>query len=158
MSNTNKEAFSLSKVKLHPNDGGLDAAYSVSHKQGEEISIIERQESSSQIVHPDLKLALDTLKPLVAQVFDFPDAKQEKIEIRGLAYSGSGSKKGVVITSVYETVSGKKVALNTPRILVEGTEYGFEETLAAVSNRVKDEVYAYLFEGKSAQLSLFGEE
>ena len=36
--------------------------------------------------------------------------------------------------------------------------FGFEEELETIVEAIKKEVYAYLFKGKQAQLSLFGEE
>ena len=36
--------------------------------------------------------------------------------------------------------------------------FGFEEELETIIEQIKEEVFAYLFEGKQAQLSLFGEK
>ena len=60
-------------------------------------------------------------------------------------------------TAVLETPNGLKTAINTPRIKLAQISYGFEEELEAITEQIKGEVYAYLFKGKQAQLSLFGQ-
>lgn len=177
---TEKE-FNLSKVKLLPK-GGLQAEYQVTVNVDGDTSLIDRNETCSRDVHPDLHGLFEDLRTIVGRVFnvtsflsllesedfDLPDAKRaiarsfadkliEKIEIRGLAWSGTGDNMGVVITAVFETPNGLKTCINTPRIKMETISYGFEEELEKIAEEIKAEVYAYLFMGKQAQLSLFGD-
>ena len=63
---------------------------------------------------------------------------------------------GVVITAVYTTANGLKTCINTPRIKMATISFGFEEELEEIVGKIEREVYAYLFDGKQAQLSLFG--
>lgn len=173
--------FNLSKVKLLPK-GGIQAEYQVTVNVDGENSLIDRNETCTRDVHPDLLGLFEDLRNIVGRVFNitsfltllesdeftlsdaqkalarsFADQIVEKIEVRGVAWSGTGDNVGVVITSVFETPNGLKTCINTPRIKMATISFGFEEELEQIVERIKTEVYAYLFKGKQAQLSLFGE-
>lgn len=173
--------FNLSKVKLLPK-GGIQAEYQVTQIVDGETSLIDRNETCNRDVHPDLTGLFEDLRNIVARTFNItsfltllesdemklPESKKmlarsfadeliQKIEVRGVAWSGSGDKTGVVITAVYETANGLKTCINTPRIVLATISFGFEEELETIVESIKKEVYAYLFKGKQAQLSLFGQ-
>lgn len=173
--------FNLSKVKLLPK-GGLCAEYQVTVIVDGENSLIDRNETCTRDVHPDLLGLFDDLRNIVGRVFNitsflsllesddfklteskkalarsFADELLQKIEVRGVAWSGTGDNAGVVITSVYETPNGLKTCINTPRMKMATISFGFEEELEQIVEQIKKEVYAYLFKGKQAQMSLFGQ-
>lgn len=173
--------FNLSKVKLDP-QGGIKAEYQITATVDGEPSIIDRTESCDRDVHPDLRGLFEDLRNIVGRVFgmtsfltllesdemklpeskkmiarSFADELMAKIDVRGVSWSGSDENVGVVITSVFETTNGMKTAINTPRIKLAQISFGFEEQLETIVQSIKREVYAYLFEGKQAQLSLFGQ-
>ena len=173
--------FNLSKVKLLPK-GGLCAEYQVTVIVDGENSLIDRNETCTRDVHPDLLGLFDDLRTIVGRVFNitsflallesddfklteskkalarsFADELLQKIEVRGVAWSGTGDNAGVVITSVYETPNGLKTCINTPRMKMATISFGFEEELEQIVEQIKNEVYAYLFKGKQAQMSLFGQ-
>ena len=170
--------FNLSKVKLLPK-GGIQAEYQVTQTVDGENSLIDRNETCTRDVHPDLLGLFEDLRNIVGRVFGitsflsfidaevlshnvadraraFADELLQKIEVRGISWSGTGDKSGVVITAVYETANGLKTCINTPRIVLATISFGFEEELETIVETVKKEVYAYLFKGKQAQMSLFG--
>ena len=172
--------FNLSKVKLLPK-GGIQAEYQVTQTIDGEPSLIDRNETCTRDVHPDFSAAFEDLRPIVGRVFnitsfltfldaeavnhntrdrarEFADELLSKIEVRGVSWSGTGENVGVVITSVFETPNGLKTCINTPRIKMAQISFGFEEELETIVESIKTEVYAYLFKGKQAQLSLFGQE
>lgn len=174
--------FNLSKVKLLPK-GGIKAEYQVTQIVNGETSLIDRNETCSRDVHPDLLAMFEDLRTIVARVLNItsfltllesdemklPESKKmlarnfaeeliEKIDVRGVSWSGSGENVGVVITSVFETPNGLKTCINTPRIKMATISFGFEEELEKIVESIKSEVYAFLFKGKQAQLSLFGEK
>ena len=173
--------FNLSKVKLLPK-GGLCAEYQVTVIVDGENSLIDRNDTCTRDVHPDLLGLFDDLRNSVGRVFNitsflsllesddfklteskkalarsFADELLQKIEVRGVAWSGTGDNAGVVITSVYETPNGLKTCINTPRMKMATISFGFEEELEQIVEQIKKEVYAYLFKGKQAQMSLFGQ-
>lgn len=173
--------FNLSKVKLLPK-GGIQAEYQVTQIVDGETSLIDRNETCTRDVHPDLLAMFTDLRTIVARVFNitsfltflesddmklseskkmlarnFADELLAKIEVRGVAWSGTGDNTGVVITSVFETPNGLKTCIKTPRIKMATISFGFEEELETIVESIKKEVYAYLFKGKQAQMSLFGD-
>ena len=172
--------FNLSKVKLLPK-GGIQAEYQVTQTVDGENSLIDRNETCTRDVHPDLLGLFDDLRNIVGRVFNitsfltlfdtdemkltdakkmiaskFADELLGKIEVRGISWSGTDDNVGVIITSVFETPNGLKTCINTPRIKMAQISFGFEEELEKIVEEVKKEVYAYLFKGKQAQMSLFG--
>lgn len=172
--------FNLSKVKLLPK-GGIQVNYQITQVVENEPSVVDRNETCTRDVHPDLLGLFEDLRNIVARVFNitsfltllesdemklpeskkmiarnFADELLQKIEVRGVSWSGTDDNVGVIITSVFETPNGLKTCINTPRIKMAQISFGFEEQLEAIVDSVKTEVYAYLFKGKQAQLSLFG--
>lgn len=173
--------FNLSKVKLNPN-GGLQAEYQLTESVGGELSVTDYHASVTRDIHPDLKGLFEDLRPIVGRIFNitsfltllesddmklpeskkilarnFADELLEKIEVRGVSWSGAEDNKGVVVTAVFETPNGLKTCINTPRIKLAQISFGFEEELEAIVDRIQTEVYEFLFKGKQAQLSLFGD-
>ena len=174
--------FNLSKVKLLPK-GGIQAEYQVTQTIDGDASLIDRNETCTRDVHPDLAAMFEDLRTIVGRVFNItsfltllesdemklPESKimlarsladelLSKIEVRGVSWSGTGDNVGVVITAVFETPNGLKTCINTPRIKMAQISFGFEEELETIVESIKTEVYAYLFKGKQAQLSLFGQD
>lgn len=172
--------FSLEKVKLGK-DGGLEAQYEIVEVRDNESYVNNYHVSNSIDVHPDLANLFKDLRPIVARTFgmtsflsmlESPDMKLPEskllaartfaneilnnIEVRGVSYSGKDENVGVVITAVYTTSNGLKTCINTPRLKMATISFGFEEELEAIVGKIEREVYAFLFEGKQAQLSLFG--
>lgn len=173
--------FNLSKVKLNPN-GGLQAEYQLTESVGGELSVTDYHASVTRDIHPDLKGLFEDLRPIVGRIFNitsfltllesddmklpeskkilarnFADELLQKIEVRGVSWSGAEDNKGVVVTAVFETPNGLKTCINTPRIKLAQISFGFEEELEAIVDRIQTEVYEFLFKGKQAQLSLFGD-
>lgn len=174
--------YNLSKVKLNPN-GGLQADYQVTETVGGEPSVTDYHASVSRDIHPDLRGLFEDLRPIVGRVFNItsfltfldsdeiklPESKKilarafadeliAKIDVRGVSWSGTDDNTGVVITAVFETTNGLKTCINTPRIKMATISSGFEEELEKIVEAIKTEVYQFLFNGKQAQLSLFGEQ
>lgn len=175
--------FNLSKVKLLPT-GGVSVEYSVTQVVENEASVLERKETCTRDVHPDLRELFVALRAIVAEavgltafvglllrdefkdmpgeqkeaIADFAHEMLERIDVRGISWSGADGNVGVIVSSVLETGGGLKTAVNTPRIKLASLTFGFEERLEALTDAVKREVYAYLYEGKQAQLSLFGDQ
>lgn len=176
-----REQFNLTKVKLLPS-GGVSAEYTITEEVAGEVVTTDYAVTRASTPHPDLLKSLADLRAIVAHVFRFDtftkilednselvkasilqetaDAFGEILDgitIRGIAWSGTGNKKGIVITALFDVGNGVKTAINTPRIRLDGESYGFEEVLGQYLGYITNEVFEYLFNGKQAQLSLFGE-
>ena len=180
MAKPTENNFSLEKVKL-VNNGGICAHYDVTEVVGGTSYTNHYVVDNGMDVHPDLAGLFEDLRPIVARVFNInsflsfvedpankiPAKIQEQargfagellnnIEVRGVSFSGKDDNVGVVITAVYTTANGLKTCINTPRIKMATISFGFEEELEEIVGKIEREVYAYLFDGKQAQLSLFG--
>ena len=180
MTKPNPKDFQLEKVKL-VNNGGICAHYDVTEVVGGTSYTNHYVVDNGMDVHPDLAHLFEDLRPIVARVFNInsflsfvedpankiPAKIQEQargfagellnnIEVRGVSFSGKDNNVGVVITAVYTTANGLKTCINTPRIKMATISFGFEEELEEIVGKIEREVYAYLFDGKQAQLSLFG--
>lgn len=177
-----KENFSLSKVKL-TKTGGLDVHYSVNEKLGSEFYRNKYHIMSSKDVHPDLRKLFRRLNPIVARVFnigsfvsevieipafnaseeqkelakDYAKSCVDRVSVKGLSISGKDENIGVVISGLYETDELVKTAICTPKINYSTEVFGFESELEDIVYDIEDEVYKFLFEGKKAQLELFGD-
>lgn len=107
-------------------------------------------------VHPDLIKALKKLAPHLARLSDQYDKSgqlSDKIIVRGFSEKGENEKRGVVITGLRQ-VGDKKLLINSPfqRFGEEGEDVGYEQVddLLNCVEDCKDEVLAYLFDGKYA--------
>lgn len=174
--------FNLSKVKIEKN-GGLKVSYQITQVINNEPSIIDREETRNSDPHPDLKGLFKDLRSIVGRVFnvtsfltlveskefgaskaqkdmarDLSNEILDKIDVRGVSWSGTDDNIGVIVTAVFETPNGLKTCINTPRIKLSQISFGFEEELEKICQSIKSEVYEFLFKGKQAQLSLFGDQ
>ncbi len=86
----------------------------------------------------------------------------KKIDINGIALSGEKTddkdNRSVVIMGTKAMESGTKCSLNSPSIKLSQDIYSFESELQDIVNELCEEVEAYLYEGKKAQLEMFNDE
>lgn len=175
-----KEKFSLSKVKLLK-DGGLDVHFEVTEVVGNESYTNKYHVLSAKDIHPDLRKLFKDLCPIMGRVFNItsfksmiatPDFKATKkqieiadsfaneclgnIEVRGVSLSGQDDNVGVVLTGLFTISNNQKTAINTPRMKYAVETFGFEEELENIVCGIENEVYEFLFDGKRAQMDLFG--
>lgn len=175
-----KEKFSLSKVKLLK-DGGLDVHFEVTEVVGNESYTNKYHVLSAKNIHPDLRKLFKDLCPIMGRVFNItsfksmiatPDFKAtkkqieiadsfaneclENIEVRGVSLSGQDDNVGVVLTGLFTVSNNQKTAINTPRMKYAVETFGFEEELENIVCDIENEVYEFLFDGKRAQMDLFG--
>lgn len=180
------EDFALGKIRL-AKDGGVLLEYELTEKAAGETYCNEYSVNLSRDIHPDLRNLFARLSAIVAravnmtsflsfleaecedaqtdEMYDLLDRARafaneivDGIEVKGVSFSGAGENVGVVISSVFTTGNGLKANINTPRIKLSNVSFGFEDELEEIVSEIEREAYAYLFEGKQAQMSLFGEE
>ena len=175
-----EKAFALSKVKTLK-DGGLDVHYEVTETVGNESYTNKYHVESAKDIHPDLRNCFDRLRPIMGRIFnitsflsmvetsdfkatkkqselsrDFADEMLKNIEVRGVSFSGQDDNVGVVLTGLFTVLNNQKTAINSPRLKFNTETFGFEEELEEIAADIENEVYAFLFKGKKAQLELFG--
>lgn len=175
-----EKSFALSKVKMLK-DGGLDVHYEVTETIGNESYTNKYHVESAKDIHPDLRECFDRLRPIMGRIFNitsflsmvetndfkanknqkevarnFADEMLKNIEVRGVSYSGQDDNVGVVLTGLFMVSNNQKTAINSPRLKFNTETFGFEEELEAIVADIENEVYAFLFKGKKAQLELFG--
>lgn len=175
-----KDKFSLSKVKTLK-DGGLDVNYEVTEVIGNESYKNKYHVVSSKDIHPDLRKLFDRLRPIMGRIFnitsftsmlatpefkankkqldiadDFAEECLKNIEVRGVSLSGQDDNVGVVLTGLFTVSNNQKTAINSPRLKYNTETFGFEEELEDIVCSIEEEVYEFLFEGKKAQMELFG--
>ena len=181
MKHIEKESFRLEKVRL-TKDGGLDVHYVRNYKEGA-LSYTDREHiESTKDPHPDLVTKISTLKPILAKMWGYADPKiivenekfkatpdqierikrlyneqLQKIEVTGIVVRGEGEKMVVNITGKRKIEGKIAQPLNSPRIALEQKLYGCENDIEDLVPEIKDEVYQYLFEGKCANPTLFGD-
>lgn len=175
-----KDKFSLSKVKLLK-DGGLDVHYEVTETVANEVYVNKYHVMSAKDIHPDLRSLFKDLCPIMGRIFnitsfktlmatpefkatkkqielseDFADKCLANIEVRGVSLSGQDDNVGVVLTGLFTVSNNQKTAINSPRLKYNTEIFGFEEDLENIVCDIENEVYEFLFEGKKAQMELFG--
>ena len=93
---------------------------------------------------------------IIRRTRNFADEMLKNIEVRGVSYSGQDDNVGVVLTGLFTVSNNQKTAINSPRLKFNTETFGFEEELEEIVADIENEVYAFLFKGKKAQLELFG--
>ena len=176
-----EKSFNLSKVKVI-SGGGLDVTFQVEEVIGAEVYLENYHLASSKEIHPDLKKLFDSLKPIMARIYnlsffrsllktpDFKATKKQKdlaeeafseimnrITITGVSLSGKDDNVGVILTGTFTADSNQKMAINSHRMKFSDSRYGFEEEMEEIIGEIEREVYAFLFKNKKAQLTLFDE-
>jgi hypothetical protein len=149
-----QEQFFLTKIK-RTKGGLLNLVFDIEESEGADIYVDKFSQDSTKTPHPDLYVPLFEMKNHLAASWGVKDEVLiSKISINGISISGAGDKKGVIIMGSIEAANGAKCAMNSPKISIEGNSFGFEEELEICINKLTQEVYLFLFEGKKAQLTL----
>lgn len=86
----------------------------------------------------------------------------KKITVTGVNITGEKAegtdKRAIVITGKLYQANGSQIAMNSPRIKMNQDQFGFEDQVATIIEKLEEEVRAYIFDGKKAQLDLFDDQ
>jgi hypothetical protein len=145
--------FELKKIELLDN-GGTKMISRVTFND-QTVNHADPNVKNTTEPHDDLVLPIRSLKKYLQKVVLLSPGFEDRIKATGIALSGKDESVGVIITGKYETPSGKIVAINSDRIALEGTAYGFEEEMSVILDTIADECYLYTYERKQAIVSLF---
>jgi len=149
-----RNQFSIKKMKIR-NEGGLDVTYEVMEYNGAEIYYNDYKVQSSKEPHPDMLEPLKHMAPMIADVFYLPKDKRSMLRVRGISIGGSSESSGAVISG--ELVASNqlnRMSINTYLIRFDTDNYQWEEELRIHVQKIEDEVFAYLFENKQAQMEI----
>ena len=142
----------MKKVKI----GFLGAAckYNLIEKSDEGVTTENSYHvKDSRPIHNDLVKSFADLASIASVLFGMEGANG--IIIDAIAFSGKDDNAGAVLSGTYDTKAGP-IKFKTPCIKFNG-EWDMAAELSAVADVIVNEVNAYLFEGKHAQMEVFGE-
>lgn len=165
-----KESFKLSETKSLDR-ASVDFKATINVPDGASTYEIPVGGKWPIIPHPDLLALFDRLKPRLASSFgytlfqafvegkNFNGSKEQKkyaerfteemlakIKVTGISFSGK-EKNGIVIKGTYDGSS-----INTKSLYFTNKEYG--EELREIADGIIDEMFAYAYEDKKAQLEI----
>lgn len=171
--------FELKRVKFIPN--GLEVDYNdCMNVDGETVKTFHKVKNP-EYPHPDLRNEADKLrgyivrlmglmnfanitylsdlskqdKELDKQFQDFFEIQSTRIMIREIVRDEE--KNTVIIKYEFTGADLSLFKMQTPKINLEGEILKFEIEMESDLEHMKHEVFDYLFKGKRAQLSMFGE-
>ena len=160
-------------IKFKKTDNGVDVWH---HEGGTDAGTIHKQGEAES--HPDLQEKMNQLKIYMAQrlglldgwdfcrenlkgdldvtkiVLDEHKAVIERCNIKGLTFKGDGELYGVMITGSFKLPKGGSIGIAVPKITFAAETLGYEEDIQTICEEIKEEVYAYRFQGKRAQTDI----
>lgn len=151
--------FQFTELKVNPKKG-LEVKWSHSVENGVEKNHENFGKKSDVIPHPDLTNAIRAIKKLTMDYFCVHEEDADTIRIDGVLVSmhETTDKKSVQVKATRTidfagATQGAKI--NTPKIVINEMLQEVESIL----NTINNEVEAYVFDGKQAQLEMaFGED
>lgn len=175
-----EQSFKLSKVQLKDN-GCIKVNYEICESLGDIEYTNKYKIESAKEIHPDMKHLFDCLVDVLADtcnVYRLEDAiylprfkateeqkaiakeeteaATEGITVKSVTLSGKDGNVGCIISGEMEVKQGLKATVITPRMKYNEEIFGFEHELGDVLTALQKEIYAYLFQGKQAELEVFG--
>lgn len=151
----------------------LSAVYDFTQKVGDEEFEAKADIQRKLPIHNDLRntfsslrvhvcrvaglMALDLYKPeekLNPKEKEFMAKMLETLEVESVEFFQNESDEEVVITAHKTVLGSKKMKLKTPKINLNGEEYGYEKVLRENILHLKEEAELYMEKNKSPQLAL----
>lgn len=170
-----RDDFTLKKVKF--TFPGLNCDFYEKRVIEDSAETIETNRKSKYNPHPDLVSFKNDLKHYLVKAFHLLEGydiaekylkgeqKQkaidgkiellQKVEVTGVSVGGSDELEGIVISGKIESNNGSKCAINTPRIVFSSDKLGYEKEVQSIFELLENEVYKYIFDGKSGEATLF---
>lgn len=160
---TNIKNFKLRK--LHVKKTGVYLEFTIKVHEGAEVHDITSKNDYAFEPHADLTDTLAKYKPMIASVFYYDKLKKEdsaeilsKMSVKSITLSGDDKTRGVLIGGEVRSINNRPLVLNTENIRYNSTKYGFEDSFEELEEALVKEAYAFAFEDKKAQLSMFTNE
>lgn len=175
-----EQSFKLSKVQLKDN-GCIKVNYEICESLGDIEYTSKYKIKSTKEIHPDMKRLFDCLVDVLADTcnvyklvdivclskFEATDEQKaiareeleatiEGITVKSVTLSGKDDNSGCIISGEMEVRHSLKATLITPRLKYNEEIFGFEHELGTMLTALQKEIYAYLFQGKKAELEVLG--
>ena len=142
-----EKGFKLHKVML---DGiGLTCKYIIVQEEGENIVTYDYQQTISRPPHEDLLRHFISLSCAARQMLGMDD-KEGRLNAVGLILSGKEGEKASIACEY--AAAGGAVKMRTPKCAYQDSDRDYAATMTVEIPAIVAEVYAYLFEGKSAEM------
>lgn len=176
-----EQSFKLSKVQLKDN-GYIKVNYEICESVGDIEYTNKYKIESTKEIHPDMKYLFECLGDVLADTCNIyrledavylpkfkateeqktiareeTEAATEGIAVKSVTLSGKDDNVGCIISGEMEVKQGLKATVITPRMKYNEEIFGFEHELGDVLTALQKEIYAYLFQGKQAELEVFGD-
>lgn len=177
-----EQSFKFSKVQLKDN-GCIKVNYEICESVGGIEYTNKHKIESTKEIHPDMKYLFDCLVDVLADtcnVYKLVDtvclskfkateeqkaiareeteATTERITVKSITISGKDDNVGCIISGEMNVEHGLKATVITPRLKYNKEIFGFEHGLGDVLTALQKEIYAFLFQGKQAELDVFGDD
>ena len=158
-----EKTFELKSFKT--GDFGVDCKYRVAETNDDGVTTEQEYHVKvSRPVHPDLRnLFENDLAAIVTGIFDNTQysAAQElegeaAIIPTGVCFAGKNDNIGISILGAIRTKFGR-ITFKTPRIKYLTGESEICAKLTVFADAIVNEANAYLFDGKTAEMEVFGE-
>ena len=157
-----EQNFELKSLKL--DIFGLDCKYKLTEVDEKDVETThDNHVKDSRPIHQDLvRLFSEDLTKIVVCVlgyasdFDAINFDTSFIKPQGISFAGKDDNIGIVISGTRRTNYGD-AKFKTPRIKFKAGSTSVDAALTVFADAVVNEAYAYLFDGKVAELKFFGE-
>lgn len=156
-----EKTFELKNLKW---DGAfVDCKYKLTQVDDDGVSeTTDYHVKLTKHAHSDLVNLFAGLQEIIADILDNTQYIAEVVEGKSnimpnaVSFAGQNDNIGIVISGVIATKFGP-VKFKTPRIKYKTSDSEVAAKLTVFADAFVNEVYAYLFEDKVAELSVFGE-
>ena len=144
---------------------GVDCKYRLSETDDENIvTENEYHVKVSRPIHSDLEnLFSKDLTEILANIINTADdmaaieSGTSRIVPTGITFAGKNDNIGISIIGERQTKFGR-IVFKTPRIKYKTSETDVAAKLTVFAERIVEEAREYLFENKTAEMAVFGDE
>lgn len=142
--------FRISVVKRN-NEGKIaEIKYNGTLKLNERTANVDAGVNIDKLPHPDLLKKIDAFSSVARSLFSLNDTKSNmgKFMAHTIQKHGADDKCWLMVSSNVICRGSLTTNLNTPKVYLNHDITGIEEQLIGLWNKLEDECWLYLFEGK----------
>ncbi len=158
-----EKSFELKSFKFDA--FGAECKYRVSATDDDNVTMEQDfHVKVSRPIHLDLETLFEKdLRDVMVHLFDNTEYTAEldmgnsRIAVNGISFAGKNENIGISISGTLRTKCGI-IKFKTPRIKYLAGDSDIHAKLTVFADAVVEEVKQYLFEGKTEEMGLFGEE